>query len=114
MNTVCVNPGIHGLSVGFFNASMVFHYTVVAYHVGRETKVAELIRLMLLIAVVGIVFSSLYPWDYTTWFGQYTFFLCECTGLCMGFGIVPVCCLFGKRVPRHTVTKQERIQMSAA
>merc|ERR1712039_736791 len=101
INPVCANPTWHTVSVALFNFSMVVHYCAVAWNIGFKTAASRTIVVMLSVAVVGIgsglAYSTYNPYD------RWLFFISECTGLTMGFGIAPVMAVFS------ACTRQEAI-----
>merc|ERR1712039_77670 len=80
INTACVAPVFHGISVGAFLVSAVFHYLAVSWRLGRQHRLACVIQVMVWTAVVAIAFGALYPAS-PSFLGTYGFFLAECTGL---------------------------------
>merc|ERR1719219_648251 len=93
MNTVCMAPIFHSVSVVIFNVAMVVHYIAVSLHVGFKHSLSRVIQVMVWTAVLGIFLGAVYPVS-PSWLGQHAFWLGECLGLTMGFGIAPVFAMF--------------------
>merc|ERR1712232_633325 len=92
VNPVCSDPGRHSIYTGFFNLSMVVHYSTVAWKIGLNNAASCSIVAMLAVAIVsigfGFTYSALHPYD------RWTFFITECLGLSVGFGIAPLMAIF--------------------
>lgn len=93
INTTCIFPWLHTISVVLFNGSAVVHYLAVAYVVGWQTKVGQYLNASSFLGIAAIALGSLYPAS-PSWFGQHAFWLGECAGLSAGMAIAPILILF--------------------
>lgn len=93
MNTTCIFPWSHTISVVLFNGSAAVHYLAIAYVVGWQTKVGQYLNASCIFGIVAFALGALYP-ESPSWLGQHAFWLGECAGLSAGMTIAPILILF--------------------
>lgn len=99
IDTTCVAPIFHAVSVVLFNVAAVVHYLAVAYTVDRSTRAGRYTIVSVAVGVVAIGLGAIWPVS-SSWLGQHAFWLGECIGLSSGMSIAPILLFFGPDVPR--------------
>jgi len=94
VNTTCVAPKFHVVSVVLFNSAAVVHYVTVAYYIGRSTQAGKYINVSVAVAIVAIFLGTVWP-ESPSWLGQHAFWLGECIGLSSGMSIAPILIYWG-------------------
>mmetsp|Transcript_140226 Transcript_140226/g.364466 ORF Transcript_140226/g.364466 Transcript_140226/m.364466 type:complete len:316 (+) Transcript_140226:48-995(+) len=97
MNTTCLAPTFHAISVTLFNVAAVVHYLAVAYTVDRSTRAGMYITISVAVGVAAIGLGAVWP-ESPSWLGQHAFWLGECIGLSSGMSIAPILLFFGPGV----------------
>jgi len=98
INTTCIAPNFHLISVAVFNVAAVVHYLAVAYTVDRSTRAGLYITISVAVGVAGIALGAVWP-ESPSWLGQHSFWLGECIGLSSGMSMAPILMFFEPGVP---------------
>merc|ERR1712079_295790 len=92
MNTVCIDPALHGSVVGLFNVAAVLHFMVMGHTLHRYEegkKERKIVSRLTVVGCVSITFGMLCQVS-QSWIGQHAFLFCEVIGLAAGLSISPV------------------------
>lgn len=111
INTVCVEPTFHTVSVVLFILASVVHYITVAYTIGTSTRRGKFISTFVAVAVAAVVLGAVWPTS-PSWLGQHAFWLGECIGLSAGMSLAPILSYF--QLPGGVLGDEEVAAGSAA